>query len=211
MMKKAFVVILIVLTFIQCAKDENSEVAKTYQDYIIAGDSTDITQYILGDYIEFLTDGDTIPDWFAGSTSDFIDSPIDIDKDNEFDIRYGAYIFLTYNILIYKALYFKNNYGNLQHYEFAILARDTIGMNNDTIKFARLFETGDTISSQEHWYSTTDPGKVMNQIFISYYYDYEFHNSTIHPNDNESIEGKELYFNKSGLEKYVGIRKKVKR
>ncbi len=201
---------LMALIFARCEKNENYEVSKTYQDYILAGDTTDITQYILGDYVEFKIDGDTIPNWFAGSSSDFIDTPIDIDNDNEFDIRYGAYNFLTYNILIYRALYFKNNYGNLQNYEFAIQEQDTVGMDNDTIKFARLFDMGDTVSSRELWYSTTDPSKEINQVFISYYYDYEFHNSTIHPKDAGSIAGKELYINKSGLDKYVGIRKKVK-
>lgn len=209
-MRKLFLLALIALFFIQCEKNESPEILRKNQDYIVAGDSINITQYLLGDYVEFILDGDTKPTWFTGSSSSYFDTPIDIDEDNEFDIRYSAYNFLTYNVLIYRALFLSNNYGNFQNYEFAIIEQDTVGMNNDTLKFAKLFDMGDTISLSERWYSSTDPSKKINQFFILYYYDYDFHNRTMHPNDTETIEGRELFINKSALNKYVGIRKKVK-
>jgi len=227
-MKKIFYFALVSLIFIQCEKNDpidtsdnnlndslnlgdTNEIVETilYQDFIVAGDLNKITIYNLEESINFLNDGDSIPDLLAGSSSGYVDIPLDIDEDDELDIRYGAHDFLTYNILINRDLFVSNNYGNEQDYQFAIIKPDTLGMDNDTIRFAYLFNEGDTISSSANWYSTKDPSNISNICFISYYYDYDFHNSTIHPNDSGSIDGKELYKNKSGLNKYIGIRKKV--
>lgn len=206
----------LLLLMIQCEKDLEKETDQNahskeltiLQDYIIAGDTSIGTKYFIGDSIENMYDGDTVPGdiWTTMNYFSYDDFPLNIDEDEELEIRFGAINYLMVKYLICRGLFVSNNYNN-EKIEFVLLQNHVIGMNNDTVKLTKLFNKGDTISTKNFWFHG-DNSKGKNLFYLSYYYDFESHKA-LSLYSGDTITGNEIMINQSVNDKFIGIRKKI--
>lgn len=196
-----------IIAFAACEKESNDDnKLSSDQDSIfilnnsiLAGDSN-IYNYLNIDleatnYLE----GDSVPstiEWF--SSSSYISEPINIDKDDIFDIRVAVLGFVQNNYVVAKSFLFQNNDIIEKEIEFAV-EKDKVCNVDRLMHVLKLFDKLDVIDAENEWVSNGYP----NHYILSIEYEYESYF------DLDIFKGEDISFNENVDHKYIGIRTKI--
>jgi hypothetical protein len=175
-MKKLLFLTLACTVFAQCKKDDE------VPNFIKAGESKGNVLYTLN-----FVDSIEAPVWHEYTDAFFRSSPVNIDNDDDYDVRVAVGRNTYNDTTISLDIMLGYNGTNC---DFAIGSDDYYIEEFDTLKFIKLFNVGAEINQNQRWLQ----GDNSHLFFISIYYNY----NGIYLSRNENISYK-----------YIGIRKLI--